>query len=70
MSRALVILALAVSLSSCATRADLEAGLHKGLFIYCYGVTEAGKQAIRDALTGGQQVISCPFGTAATTVGP
>lgn len=53
---------LALALTGCASSAGLEAGvisLKVGAAIYCEGITEEARQAVRDRVSGGVKVIPC-----------
>ena len=50
--------ALAAGLSGCVLEVATT-GIVVGTAAYCAGVSEAGKQFARDALTAGRQVIAC-----------
>lgn len=66
-----VALCAALSLAACTanvTRTGLAITLASR--IYCVGVTEEGKQLVRDALTGGLQLVACPPGTVQTRTPP
>ncbi|MBB4268169.1 hypothetical protein [Roseospira visakhapatnamensis] len=57
---ALMLLALIYVLSACAPLVGVGAVAVGAAGLYCAGVSDAGKQAARDALTGGVPLIACP----------
>lgn len=62
---------IALALSGCASSAGLEAGvisLKVGAAIYCDGITEEARQAVRDRVSGGVKVIPCK--STVSTPGP
>jgi hypothetical protein len=62
----LILSVMALALSSCATAGRVGGGVTTAVTVYCIGVSETGKQAIRAVLTGGQKILACPAGTTAT----
>lgn len=50
------VLVAALSLSACA---PMLAAVPVAVGVYCAGVSEAGKDALRDLATGGVQLIHC-----------
>ena len=59
--RCLIVVGCCVMLSGCfITPAVVLTVLATGVSAYCVGVTDVGKQAIRDKTTGGTPVIACP----------
>lgn len=49
---------LAAGLSACALE-TVVVGLGIGVSAYCAGISQAGKEVVRDTLTAGQKVIAC-----------
>lgn len=49
---------LAIGLSACALE-TVVIGLGVATTAYCAGISNAGKEAIRDAVTAGKKVIAC-----------
>lgn len=49
--------ALSLTLSGCL--ATIGAGIAIGTTMYCAGVSEAGKEVIRDVATAGKKIIAC-----------
>ena len=59
--RCLLVIGCAAMLSGCViTPMAVTAALVSGISMYCVGVTDAGKQAVRDSATGGTPIIACP----------
>lgn len=58
MRKTIIAAALALGLSGCVLEIATT-GLVVGTAAYCAGVSDAGKQAIRDIATAGQQLIAC-----------
>lgn len=51
----------ALTLSGCASLTP-EQGVKLSVDIYCASLTEAGKQLVRDRVTGGTPILACPTG--------
>lgn len=58
MRKTIIAAALALGLSGCVLEIATT-GFVVGTAAYCAGVSEVGKQAIRDVVTAGKQVIAC-----------
>lgn len=63
----LILSVMALALSSCAAAGRVGSGVTTAVTVYCIGVSETGKQAIRAVLTSGQKILTCPAGTTAAT---
>ena len=61
MIRVLASAVLAFGLGSCTSAGVVVAGMAVATAVdtYCRSTTEAGKQAVRDRLTGGVQILAC-----------
>lgn len=75
MKRSILAAALAASLSGCA--AGVPAAIEFGVLgagalraAYCLGVAEEGKQAVRDIVAAGRQVVYCDDAPAPVEAGP
>lgn len=61
MKHVAIICTAAMMLSGCiVTPAVVGSAVLTGITAYCIGVTDAGKQAIRDKTTGGTPLLACP----------
>lgn len=73
-SRIAIPIAAALALTGCASLLTglgaVGAAAVIGRDLYCTGVSDAGHQAARDALTDGRQVIACPEYVPAPTAAP
>lgn len=70
MLKLLTAAALCCALAACSTASRVGLAVQIAQGVYCTAVTPAGKQALRNAVTGGQQLIACPEGTATATAHP
>lgn len=67
---ALAAAAAALTLSACAASNEVGLAVQIAHGLYCTAVTPPAKQALRDAVAGGQQIVACPEGSVPTTVAP
>lgn len=59
----IAVVALGMPLAACTTASRVGLAVQIAQGVYCTAVTPEGKQALRDAVTGGRQLIACPEGT-------
>jgi hypothetical protein len=69
MKHPLLAAALGCALAGCSTTGQIGLAVQIAQGVYCTAITEEGKQALRNAVTGGTQLIACPAGTATATTG-
>jgi len=59
------VLLLAVGLSGCGAVGIAGGVIATGVSAYCAGVSDAGKDIVRDTVTAGQKILACEDGDAA-----
>lgn len=68
--RALAAAAATLALTACAASNEVGLAVQIAHGLYCTAVTEPAKQALRQAVSGGQKIVACPEGTVAMTEAP
>lgn len=70
MTKLLSAAALCCALAGCTTAGRVGLAVQIAQGVYCTAITPQGKQALRNAVTGGRQLIACPEGTATAMAAP